>query len=137
MHAPECSQQVEFEARKRRKTSNRHDDAGAKQHRAWFSNFPGEEERDRGKGKFSLVEALRYNISVPNDCVCMEEEENHSPAPFIASLSFWTSASGLKPDASVTVPRFPIWLEIIRLQPFMKETETVHKKVYLAFHWAE
>lgn len=31
-----------------------------------------------------------------------------SPAPFMASLSFWTSASGLKPAASVTVPRVPI-----------------------------
>lgn len=32
-----------------------------------------------------------------------------SPAPFMASLSFWTSASGLKPAASLTVPRVPIW----------------------------
>lgn len=34
-----------------------------------------------------------------------------SPAPFMASRSFWTSASGLKPAASVTVPRVPICSE--------------------------
>lgn len=58
----------------------------------------------------------------------------HSPAPFMASLSFWTSASGLKPAASVTVPRVPIWTETNHQIWVLLRFSTFHAWIFELYH---
>ena len=52
---------------------------------------------------------LKHNASIVQAYFLYFLERGLLPAPFMAPLRRWTSSSGLKPEASVTVPRLPIW----------------------------
>lgn len=78
-------------------------------------DFPGDHKRGERrirKKKIIIINDILFPLRKPGFRLMMmwgQQCQHRSPAPFMASLSFWTSASGLKLAASVTVPRFPTY----------------------------